>query len=103
MRLIAGLIIGSMACYAQAGDVIYEGARLIIGDASAPIENGAFVVRNGRIAAIGPKGAVKVPEDADHFDLTGKTVMPALNNVHIHIGYEGYVSWSVENHTQENV
>ena len=103
MRLMVGLIIGSVACYAQAGDTIYEGARLIIGDASAPIESGAFVVRNGHIVAIGPKGAVKVPEDADHFDLTGKTVMPALNNVHVHLGYEGYVSWSVENHTPENV
>ena len=29
--------------------------------------------------------------------------MPTMNNVHIHIGYEGYVSWSVENHTRENV
>ena len=29
--------------------------------------------------------------------------MPAMNNVHIHIGYEGYTSWSVENHTPENV
>jgi hypothetical protein len=29
--------------------------------------------------------------------------MPALNNIHLHIGYEGFVSWSVENHTPENV
>ena len=26
-----------------------------------------------------------------------------MNNIHIHIGNEGYVSWSVENHTPENV
>ena len=29
--------------------------------------------------------------------------MPTLNIVHVHMGYEGYVSWSVENHTPENV
>src|ERR1700690_2884224 len=29
--------------------------------------------------------------------------MPTLNNIHVHLGYEGYVSWSVENHTPENV
>ena len=34
---------------------------------------------------------------------TVPSVMPTMNNVHIHIGYEGYVSWSVENHTRENV
>jgi imidazolonepropionase-like amidohydrolase len=89
--------------FAQSNDVIYEGARLIIGDASAPIESGAFVVRNGRIAGIGPQGSIKSPAGAAHVDLTGKTVMPTMNNIHAHLGYEGYVSWSVENHTPENV
>ena len=96
-------IVGSSACSAQSNDVIYEGARLIIGDASAPIESGAFVVRNGHITAIGPMGSIKAPSGAALVHLTGKTVMPTMNNIHVHIGYEGYVSWSVENHTPENV
>jgi imidazolonepropionase-like amidohydrolase len=86
-----------------AGTVIYEGARLIIGDAGAPVENGAFVVRDGLITAVGQKGAVAAPAGATRVDLTGKTVMPALNNVHVHIGYEGYTSWSAENHTVANL
>lgn len=90
-----------IAAYSQT--VIYEGARLIIGDASAPIENGAFVVQNGHITAIGAKGSVKAPSGATHVDLSGKTVMPTLNNIHIHAGYEGYVSWSAENHSAENM
>src|SRR5581483_1785539 len=89
--------------YAQSGDVVYEGARLIIGDASAPIEKGAFVVRNGRITAIGAKGSAKAAARAARVDLSGKTVMPAMNNAHAHFGYEGFVSWSVENHTAENL
>ena len=100
---LVGSIIGSTTCNAQRNDVIYEGARLIIGDASSPIESGAFVVRNGHITAIGKKGAIKAPAGVAHVDLTGKTVMPAMNNIHVHLGYEGYVSWSVENHTPENV
>ena len=36
-------------------------------------------------------------------DLTGKTVMPAMINVHVHIGYEGYTSWGAENYTPQNV
>ncbi|MGA2878309.1 MAG: amidohydrolase family protein [Bryobacteraceae bacterium] len=103
--MLAGILVAALATavYAQPNGVIYEGARLIIGDASAPIESGAFVVRNGRITAIGPKGSIQPPTGAAHVDLTGKTVMPALNNIHVHMGYEGYVSWSVENHTPENV
>lgn len=88
---------------AQPAPVIYEGARLILGDARAPIENGVFVVRDGHIAAIGPKGSVHAPPGAVHVDLTGKTVMPTLNNIHVHMGYEGFVSWSVKNHTPENM
>src|SRR5579871_6569647 len=92
-----------LALAAQAQTSIYEGARLIVGDGSAPIENGAFVVRNGQFATVGIKGSVKAPAGAAHIDLTGKTVMPAMNNVHVHIGYEGYVSWGVDNHTAANV
>jgi imidazolonepropionase-like amidohydrolase len=99
--LAVGLLVPIVAFSQNA--VLYEGARLIIGDASGPIENGAFVVQNGRITAIGPKGSVKAPSGAARVDLTGKTVMPTMNNVHIHAGYEGYLSWSAENHSAENL
>jgi imidazolonepropionase-like amidohydrolase len=100
---IVAASLGSITAYSQASAVLYEGARLIIGDASAPIESGAFITQNGHITAIGQKGSVKALSGAARVDLNGKTVMPTMNNVHIHIGYEGYVSWSVENHTPENV
>ena len=64
--IFAGGILVALAATvsAQPKDVIYEGARLIVGDASAPIENGAFVVRNGHITAIGPKGSIQAPAGA---------------------------------------
>ena len=82
---------------------IYEGARLIAGDGAAPIDNSALVVQNRRITAVGRKGAVTAPAGAVHVDLTGKTVMPTLINVHVHIGYEGYTSWGADNYTAANV
>jgi imidazolonepropionase-like amidohydrolase len=81
---------------------LYDDARLIVGDGSV-IEDGAFVVRDGRIAAIGRKGAVSVPAGAARVDLTGTTVMPAMINAHVHIGYEGYTTWGAENYTPQNV
>jgi len=81
---------------------IYEGARLLIGDGSV-VETGAFVVSNGRIMVAGPLGKVPAPSGAVHVNLTGKTVMPAMINVHAHMGYEGYTSWGAENHTPQNV
>jgi imidazolonepropionase-like amidohydrolase len=88
---------------AQTGPVVFEGGRLIVGDGSVPIENGAMVVRDGRITAIGHKGSIQTPSGAARVDLTGKTVMPTLVNVHVHIGYEGYTSWSAQNYTPQNV
>jgi imidazolonepropionase-like amidohydrolase len=88
---------------AQPRTVVYEGARLIIGDGSAALENGTFVVRNGHITAIGNAGAITAPGGATRVRLTGKTVMPAMINVHVHIGYEGYTSWGAQNYTPENV
>jgi imidazolonepropionase-like amidohydrolase len=81
---------------------IYERARLLIGDGTV-IESGAFVVQSGRITAAGPEGQVAAPSGAAHVDLTGKTVMPAMINAHVHIGYEGYTTWAAENHTPQNV
>lgn len=83
--------------------VVYEGARLIVGDGSPPIESGVFVVQAGRITAVGPTGRVSVPAGATHVSLTGRTVMPALVNAHVHIGYEGYTSWIASNYTPANV
>jgi imidazolonepropionase-like amidohydrolase len=99
------LALASAALFSQArnGAVVYEGARLLIGDASAPIENGAFVVQNGRFTAVGRRGAVNIPAGASRVDLTGKTVMPGMINVHVHIGYDAYTSWSAEDYTPANI
>ncbi len=101
----------SIALYSQtrpvSNAVVYEGARLILGDASAPIDNGALVVQNGRFTAVGRKGAVPAPAGATRIDLTGKTVMPAIVNAHAHFGYERFtkaVGESLpENFTPENL
>ena len=102
---IAALIAANV--YSQSGSpsppVLFEGARLIIGDGSSPIENGTFLIRNGRIAAIGRRGTVKTPAGITRVDLAGKTVMPAMINVHAHLGYEGYTSWGAQNYTSSNL
>ncbi|PWT97984.1 MAG: hypothetical protein C5B51_30285 [Terriglobia bacterium] len=64
---------------------VFEGARLIAGDGSAPVEGAAFIVENGRFTAVGRKGQIKVPAGAAHVDLTGKTVMPAIVDAHKHL------------------
>jgi imidazolonepropionase-like amidohydrolase len=69
-----------------AGATVYEGARVIVGDGSAPIENAAFVVEGARITQVGRAGQVKAPAGAARVDLAGKTVMPAIIDTHTHMG-----------------
>ena len=68
------------------GDVtVFEGARLIVGDGSAAIEDAVFVVEGDRFTAAGPRADVEIPGGATHVDLSGKTVMPAIVNAHVHL------------------
>lgn len=109
-----GLLLGTMGSIDTSSQsrgasaaVLYEGGRLIAGDGSSPIESGAFLVVNGRIAAVGQKGAVRVQSGTTRVDLTGKTVMPAMVNAHAHFGYERFTTAEgealPENFTQENL
>lgn len=63
---------------------LYEGARLITGTGTAPIENAAFIVENGRFTRVGRSGALAAPEGAARVSLAGKTVIPALIDAHTH-------------------
>ena len=64
---------------------VFEGARLIVGDGSAPIEDAVFVVEGDRITQAGRRADVQIPGGATRVDLSGKTVMPAVVNAHMHL------------------
>jgi imidazolonepropionase-like amidohydrolase len=83
--------------------VLFEGARLVVDARRPAIENSAFVVDGGRISAVGVRGAVHAPAGAMHVDLTGKTVIPALIDTHIHIGYQKGLVYSADNYTRDNL
>jgi imidazolonepropionase-like amidohydrolase len=88
------------ASRAQPGPVLYEGARLILGDERPSIDRGAFVVADGRIVSVGRQGQVVAPAGGTRVDLSGKTVMPALVNAHAHVGYEKFVEASGESRAE---
>ena len=69
------------------GQTLYEGARIITGDGSV-IENGAFVVQGNLFTQVGRKGEVPLPQGGTRVDLTGKTVMPTLVDLHGHLGFQ---------------
>jgi imidazolonepropionase-like amidohydrolase len=75
------------AAQTRTGPLVFEGARVLTGERRPPIEDGAFVVNDGRITAVGPRGTIKAPAGATVIDVRGKTIMPALVDAHSHLGY----------------
>jgi imidazolonepropionase-like amidohydrolase len=68
------------------GATAFVGARVVVGDGTAPIENATVVVRNGQIADVGPSARVRVPAGATRVDVAGKTIMPTIVDTHVHLG-----------------
>ena len=97
------LLAAGIAAPAESQTAVFEGARLIIGDGSAPIENAAFMVEGDRITAVGRSGELKIPPGAARIDLSGKTVIPALIDAHVHMGYRKGLSFTADNYTRENL
>jgi Tol biopolymer transport system component len=71
------------------GVVAFKGARLITMNGDQVIENGTIVVRDNRIAEIGPAESVVIPAGATVNDARGKTIMPGLMDLHDHIFHFG--------------
>jgi Tol biopolymer transport system component len=67
------------------GVVALRGARLITMKGAEVIENGDVVVRDNRIEGAGRRGSVKIPAGAKIIDVSGKTIMPGIVDVHAHI------------------
>ena len=87
----------------QARVIVFDGARILDGNGGTPIENGRLVIENERITAVGAPASVAAPAGATRVEVTGKTIMPAMINVHAHVGFEGYTTWGARNHTPANV
>lgn len=91
------------ASQSGSGPVLYEGARIIAGDGTPAVENGAMLVESGIITRIGAKGIVRAPRNAARVDFTGKTIMPALINAHGHPGFQRGLTYTADNFTRETI
>ncbi len=100
-----GLEIGfSLASDVPSGVVALVDARIIplgadSGEDGGVIERGTIVVTGNRITALGPTNRVAVPTDALRVDVTGKTIIPGIVDVHAHVrgasgGITAETNWS---------
>jgi imidazolonepropionase-like amidohydrolase len=65
--------------------IVLEHVRLIDGTGGPPIEDARIIVRGNRIEAAGTIQAVAAPEGGQVLNLSGRTVLPGLIDLHFHI------------------
>jgi imidazolonepropionase-like amidohydrolase len=92
--LVATISLAALG-YAQSGErrspllppsevLVLRGARVIDGTGRPPIENAVLVIEGGKIRALGK--SVKYPAGSKKLNVEGKTIMPALIDLHTHLG-----------------
>jgi imidazolonepropionase-like amidohydrolase len=73
------------------GTIALVGARVLTmagSEQDSVLENATIVIEKNRIAAVGPSGSTKVPPGATRVDVSGRTIVPGLIDVHAHLGSE---------------
>jgi imidazolonepropionase-like amidohydrolase/Tol biopolymer transport system component len=72
------------------GMIAFANARIITMNGDEVIEKGTILVEGNKIIAIGKEGEVKIPKQTKLMDMSGKTIMPGLIDVHAHVGHFRY-------------
>jgi hypothetical protein len=73
----------------EAGTVALTHVRLLDGTGAPALNDQTILIRDDRIAAVGPSGATDIPDGARVVDLSGHTLIPGLVSLHEHLYFGG--------------
>jgi imidazolonepropionase-like amidohydrolase len=65
--------------------IAVEHVRLFDSERAAVLEDQTVVVEGERITMVGPSSTIRVPRDSQLIDGTGKTLLPGLFDMHVHL------------------
>ncbi len=68
----------------------WTGATLVDGTGAPAVKNAVVLVRDGRIACVGPASACPVPEGVAATDAKGSWIVPGLVDAHVHFAQTGW-------------
>src|SRR5256886_12338145 len=89
---IATLVVLVIAAPARAQQVTaVTHAVLLDGNGGEPVPDAVVVIRGSVIEVLGPARSVLVPRNANVIDAHGRTLMPGLADMHVHLmgGWDG--------------
>lgn len=68
-----------------AADLALVGATVFPSPDAPPVRDAVIVIRDGRIAAVGPRAEVPVPAGTQIIDCTGRFITAGFWNAHVHL------------------
>lgn len=66
------------------GTIAFVGGQIITMQGDKVIQDGVVIVEGNKIKTVGSRATVTIPNDAETIDISGKTIMPGLIDVHAH-------------------
>ncbi len=85
LRALAGALLVSIATPAAAQELAVVGARVYPAPDAAPIDDATVWIRDGRIAAVGPRSGITLPDGVRVVDGRGTSVTAGFWNSHVHL------------------
>jgi imidazolonepropionase-like amidohydrolase len=79
------IVLARPAVHQQPQRILLDNVRIVDGAGAQPIERGRVVVEADRIIAVGPAEKVPAPANAEIIDLSGRTILPGLIDLHFHV------------------
>lgn len=92
IRAAAVIILGAgLGLSASAQSIAFTNVRIVDGNGGAPVERGTIVIDGRKIVAVGPASNVAIPQGARTIDEHGRTALPGLADMHVHLtgGWDG--------------
>jgi imidazolonepropionase-like amidohydrolase/pimeloyl-ACP methyl ester carboxylesterase len=78
-------VFGELVPAARERPLVIHGARLFDPERRSVLDGMTVVVRGNRIHSVGADGSLEVPEEADVIDAAGRTLLPGLWDMHVHL------------------
>src|SRR5712692_387108 len=103
MNKLLSLSVLLFAATLPAQVTVLKNVDLIDGSGAAPKRGVSILISGGRIRDIRPADQLKAPSGANVVDLSGKTVMPGIINLHGHVGLVKGLTQARENYTRDNI
>ena len=88
--LLAVTLLSGAVARAGGPTVALVGGMLLDGYEAQPVHDSVVIIKGNRITAVGRRGDVAVPTGARIIDTRGRTVMPGLIDMHIHLDLIGH-------------